>query len=516
MQLDRLSEKRLLEVWEDYLNNMRKYTAVVKGESEAEQKKRIKHLEANPEEWFKYYFPKECRCEPATFHKQSTKRVLKNMEWMEVRMWSRELSKSTRTMMEMMYLVLTGKKHNLLLISNSLDNATRLLMPYRAHLQANERIIHDYGLQELPGKWTAEEFSTRKNVSFRALGWGQSPRGSKTEDAIRPDIILFDDIDTDEECRNPDTIKKKWDWIEDAAIKTRSIDLPTTIIFCGNKIAEDCTVERATKIADKTTIINIRNEYGKSTWPQKNSEAHIDRVISKSTYASAQKEYFNNPLTEGAIFKHITWGKVPPLSSFPFLVAYADPSTSNKDKQTARKSQNSYKSLVLLGCLDMKFYLITCYLDHVNNSQFVDWFYGIKNYVHNASTQLYYFIENNTLQDPFYEQVFLPLFYDKGREMGDMIPITPDARNKPEKFFRIEGTLEPLNRLGQLIFNEKEKENPHMKLMEAQFKSVSPAAKIMDGPDAVEGGVWIIKNKLAINIPGAVKTVRRKTSTKRF
>jgi hypothetical protein len=64
--------------------------------------------------------------------------------------------------------------------------------------------------------------------------------------------------------------------------------------------------------------------------------------------------------------------------------------------------------------------------------------------------------------------------------------------------------LEPLNRSGQLIFNEKEKDNPHMKRLEGQFEAFnaklsSPA----DGPDSIEGGVWIINNN--ITDPGSWK-----------
>lgn len=53
------------------------------------------------------------------------------MEWYEVLSWSRELAKSTIVFMCMMYLVLTGKKKNVLLISNSHENAVRLLEPYK-------------------------------------------------------------------------------------------------------------------------------------------------------------------------------------------------------------------------------------------------------------------------------------------------------------------------------------------------------------------------------------------------
>jgi len=507
-----LTPKQAIQIWNDYADNIRKSTALLTGETEAQQRKRIGILEADPELWFKYYFPQFCYAEPAAFHKAATKRVLKNLEWYEVREWSRELAKSVRTMMEVLYLVLTKKKKYVLLISNSYDNAERLLMPYRGNLEANQRIINDYGVQEMPGTWESGEFTTRQGIAFRALGAGQSPRGARNEEA-RPDVILFDDIDTDEDCRNPDIIEKKWRWIEDAAIGTRSVSGKTTIIFCGNKIAKLCCVVKAEEFADHVDTINIRDSEGKSTWPQKNSEEVIDRVLSQKSYLSVQREYYNNPIEEGTVFKELTFGKCPPLNSFPFIIVYADPATSNKDKPAASsKRQNSTKAVIAVGYYNTKFYVLKCRLDTTTNSNFIDWMYGMRVDMKKAK-QVYFYIENNSLQDPFYEQVLMPLIHEKGNANKDVLGITPDKRDKPDKFFRIEGTLEPLNRMGLLILNIDEKDDPHMKRLEAQFKGVSANSKTMDGPDAVEGAVFLIKEKIAAQIDPDIAAQKRTRST---
>lgn len=510
-----LTDKQALQLWQEYCENVRKSTALLTGETEAQQRKRIKQLEADDEEWFKYYFPQYCYAEPADFHKKSTRLVMSKMELYLVRAWSRELSKSTRTMMEVLKLCLTGKKKYVLLISNSFDNAERLLMPYKGQLEANQRIINDYGIQELPGNWTSSEFSTRKHVAFRALGAGQSPRGTRNEEA-RPDVILFDDLDTDEDCRNADIIEKKWRWIEDAAIGTRSISNPLTVIFCGNIIAKDCCVVRAQEFADKTEVVNIRDAEGNSTWPQKNTEEHIDRVLSQKSYLSIQREYYNNPIEDGTVFKELTYGKCPPLKALQFVVAYADPSPSNRDRPTQKaKVQNSCKAVVIVGCKDFKYYVYKAFVDVVTNSTFVDWLYATHDFVQ-GKTQLYNFVENNGLQNPFYEQVLLPLVHEKGKTKGHILGITPDDRVKPDKYFRIEGTLEPLNRMGNLILNIDDKEDPHMKRLEAQFKSVSANSKTMDGPDAVEGAVHKLKNMVMLQSVGGIKSIPRKPNNKRF
>ena len=124
-------------------------------------------------------------------------------------------------MMEVLKLALLGEVKNILYISNSYDNAERLLMPLMISLESNPRIINDYGVQQRPGSWESGEFVTVGGCSFRALGAGQSPRGTRNE--ARPDVIVFDDIDTDQDTRNPDIIKKRWEWIEQAVIPTVSI-----------------------------------------------------------------------------------------------------------------------------------------------------------------------------------------------------------------------------------------------------------------------------------------------------
>jgi len=502
-------ERLAVKQWDEFRTGLLNATVVDDTETTAEKLKRIERLEADPEAWFAYYFPNYYTSEPAKFHKRATKRLLKNKRWYEVRAWSRELAKTARAMMEVLYLSLTGEIKNVLVISNSYDNAERLLMPVMINLESNQRIINDYGNQQRPGDWEAGEFTTIDGCAFRALGAGQSPRGTRNE-AIRPDFIWFDDIDTDEECKNPDRIQKKWEWIEQAVIPTISVSGQYRILFNGNIIAKDCCITRAIEKAQKVDVINIRDKNGKSSWPQKNSEADIDNILSYVSTASAQKEYFNNPISEGDTFKEMHWGKVPRLNQFRFVVYYGDPAPSN-----SKNGKGSFKGGFLVGELAGVFYVITGYLDHDTNAEFVEWFYSIAQRV-GDKTQVYNYIENNTLQNPFYEQVFVPLFRQAAIQHGNVIGIIPDERKKPEKFDRIEGNLEPLNRNHQLILNEAEKGNPHMQRLEEQFKLVSPRLPApADGPDCIEGGVWIINQKNQQLKPGSVKVGRVKHNNKK-
>lgn len=482
------SELEAQRKWAEYLDGLRRDTPV-ENLTKAEMLAKKRHLEDHPLEWIQYFFPKYAKYPFAAFQKKAIKRILDHDEWYEVLSWSRELAKSTIVMFCVMFLVLTKRKRNVMLASATQDAAIRLLAPYRANLEANGRIIAFYGDQVNLGNWTDKEFITKGGAAFRAIGAGNAPRGSRN-DEVRPDILLVDDFDTDEECRNPDIVQKKWEWYEQAFYATRSISEPTLIIWCGNLIAKDCCVLRASKYADNHDVINIRDKDGHSSWPEKNTEEHIDTVLAKISTASAQKEYFNNPISEGEVFKDLVWGKVPALSKFKFLVAYGDPAPGERGKKGS-----STKGVALVGQHDGKLYVVKVFLDHALNAEFIRWYFDLQEFV-GGKVPIYNYMENNSLQDPFFQQVFKPLVQQMSRERGETLVIKGDSQKKTDKATRIEANLEPLNRNGLLIFNAAEQDNPHMKRLAEQFTLFTLSLKYpADGPDLVEGGWRIIRNK---------------------
>ena len=505
-------DKNALSDWEKYKEDIARSTPVDYSLSHAEREKHRIYLEAHPLEWIKFFFPNYAKYEFADFQKRGIRRVLAHSEWFEVLSWSRELAKSTITMFIIMFVTLTGKKRNVVLTSNSKDNAIRLLAPYRANLEANGRIMAYYGKQTTLGAWTEDEFITKQGVAFRAIGAGQSPRGSRNE-AIRPDVLLVDDFDTDEDTKNPDIITKRWEWWENALYPTRSISEPTLIIFCGNIIAKDCCVARAGEIADHHDIVNIRDKSGKSSWPEKNTEEDIDRVLSKISTKAVQGEYFNNPISEGEVFQNLTYGKVPALSKFKFLVVYGDPAPG----ESKSKRGKSFKAVWLEGMLDGRLYIIKGFLDKATNAEFIDWYVKLLDFVAAKSqVPVYCYMENNKLQDPFFQQVFQPLVRRVRKEQGIQLYIHGDEDKKTEKATRIEANLEPLNREGNMIFNEVEKDNPHMRELDDQFTLFTLTLRYpADGPDCIEGGKRILERKLrelqpATKIPRKVQRNKNK------
>ena len=167
-----------------------------------------------------------------------------------------------------------------------------------------------------------------------------------------------------------------------------------------------------------------------------------------------------------------------------------------------------------MGYLDGIFYVINARDDKATSAQFVDWFYDINSQVPQG-VQVYNYIENNTLQDPFYQQVFLPLFAERGQKDG-FLNISPDTRKKPEKFTRIEGNLEPLNRTGRLVFNVDRKDDPHMARLAEEFILLTEQLKApADGADCTEGAYFILNGKIRTHEINSVSLGRRPRNRKR-
>lgn len=511
--------RKALKFWEELKQSVYNDTPIDESMSQADIEKHRRYLEAHPLEWMKFFFPRYAKAPFAKFHIKAINRILSHDEWYEVLSWSRELAKSTIVMMIIIFLVLTGRRKMILLCSATEDAAIRLLTPFRANFEANRRIIQYYGEQKVLGDWEEKCFKTQCGAMFLAVGAGNKPRGLRNEE-VRPDLLYQDDFDDDEACQNIDVLDKRWNWWEKAVYPTRSISVPTLIIWCGNIIAEDCCITRAAKMADHHDVVNIRDEQGKSTWPEKNTEEMIDAVLSKISTRTQQGEYFNNPITEGKIFPSVKWGKVPPLARFPFLMIYADPTTSEA-KGIAKNRKGSQKAMFLLGKIDHVLYVIKGYLGKMTTAEFVSHYFTLLQLARlKTGKPVYIYQENNSLQDPVFQQVFKPAIAEHRKRSGIELSVTPDTRDKGDKATRIEAHLEPLNREGLLVLNTAEQEDPNMALLAEEFKYFTMALSFhADGMDCLEGGNWLIDQKLlALTPPSSIsrKSMVRRHSKNRY
>ena len=221
------NNRTLSDDWEETLRQIRTQTAVDFTMTGEEKARKLRELEADPVAWAKFMFYRYAKYEFAGFQKKAIRRIIGHSDgnWYEVLSWARELAKSTIVMFIVLYLVIVKKnKRCVIMTSATNDGARKLLNQYRAQFEANERLKYFYG-NLIGDKWTEDYFTLSTRVSFMAMGWGQSPRGVKM-DEVRPDVLLMDDYDTDEECRNPEIVNNKWTCVRKSTWMVSSICLP--------------------------------------------------------------------------------------------------------------------------------------------------------------------------------------------------------------------------------------------------------------------------------------------------
>lgn len=127
-------------------------------------------------------------------------------------------------------------KHYILILSDSSDQAEGFLADIKLELEDNPLIREDFG--ELQGKrgWTDSSITTAHGVKIDAIGSGKKVRGRRFRN-WRPDLIILDDVENDENVNTPDQRDKLDKWFKNAVSKAG--DTYTDIIFIGTVLHYD-------------------------------------------------------------------------------------------------------------------------------------------------------------------------------------------------------------------------------------------------------------------------------------
>ena len=121
-------------------------------------------------------------------------------------------------------------KHYILLLSDSSEQAEGFLSDIRVELEENGIIKEDFG--ELKGNkaWKTSVLLTSTNIKIEAIGSGKKVRGRRHRN-WRPDLIVLDDIENDENVYTKEQRNKLSNWYFKAVSKAG--DTYTDIVYIG-------------------------------------------------------------------------------------------------------------------------------------------------------------------------------------------------------------------------------------------------------------------------------------------
>lgn len=491
--------KELLKNWQERIEWIQSYQ-FSNSDTPSEKRARIERARKDYQFFVTTYFRHLTKKRCGKFQLDAAKYLKKHKQCRALFEWARGHAKSSHlSLMIPLWLKIQQPRmmNVMVLVSKSQDMATRLLSDLQAELQYNTMLIHDFGEQVQNGSWESGEFRTVDGCLFIALGRGQSPRGIKDR-GKRPDYIVIDDIDDDELINNPRRVSAVLDWMLTALAGTMEMGRGRFVVV-GNRIGKDSVLSRFAETPNlHHVIVNAINPSGQPSWPENFSLEEINKMRSFMGERRFQKEFMNNPIIEGAVFrqKDIRWGRMNNLKTYRTLICYTDPSFKNS-------ATADYKATVLVGKTPQgQYHVLKAYVDQTSVSQMVSWHYDIMRYVDGRVPVLYY-MESNFLQD-----LLLDEFNKAGKAIGQHIPIRGDDRKKPDKFARIE-SMQPLFERGLIIFNQAEKESSGFIALQQQLLMFEKGSKAHDdAPDALEGAVWLLNRRTRSGSAGIIAGVR--------
>ena len=134
-------------------------------------------------------------------------------------------------------------KRYIIILSDTSDQANGFLSAIKDELEDNGAIREDFG-DLTGGVWRENVIITSQGVRIDAIGAGQKIRGRKHKN-WRPDLMVLDDIENDENVRTVEQRKKLENWFYKAVSKAG--DTYTDIVYIGTLLHYDSLLAKVLK-----------------------------------------------------------------------------------------------------------------------------------------------------------------------------------------------------------------------------------------------------------------------------
>ncbi len=143
---------------------------------------------------------------------------------------------TTFTFKDSLHAALYAYKHYILILSDSTEQAEAFLEDIKTELEDNAYIIEDFGHLKGDSTWKTGTIKATNGVKIDAIGSGKKIRGRKNR-SWRPDLIVLDDIENDENVATPEQRRKLKSWFDKAVLKAG--DTYTDVMYVGTILHYD-------------------------------------------------------------------------------------------------------------------------------------------------------------------------------------------------------------------------------------------------------------------------------------
>ena len=148
------------------------------------------------------------------------------------------------TQLFVLWCVLTERKHFIPIIMNGYEQAAIMLEAIKAELEANPRLRQDFAAQVGAGPvWQAGVIVTTNTIKIQAFGAGKLMRGLR-HGPYRPDMVICDDLENDENVRSRTQRDKLERWFRNAVLRLGPADDSMDAIVIGTVLHHDSLLSR--------------------------------------------------------------------------------------------------------------------------------------------------------------------------------------------------------------------------------------------------------------------------------
>lgn len=195
------------------------------------------------------YFPQHCEHSPSRFHidlASELDRIVASPDSQRTAIAAPRGSAKTTwvSLIFLTYCIVHDLKKYVVLITNTSSLANNLVRDVEHELDTNEDLARDYPHACGRGPlWREDELITRNGIKVQALGAGKRIRGRKFHQH-RPDLFILDDLENDEQVRNPEQRDKMHEWLTKAVLNAKGLAKKADVFVIGTILHFDSVLAR--------------------------------------------------------------------------------------------------------------------------------------------------------------------------------------------------------------------------------------------------------------------------------
>lgn len=209
---------------------------------------------ANPDTGYRYfvqtYFPHYVRhAEPSELHLYLFSRLPQmaksgSSESDAIAAPRGEAKSTMVSQLFVLWCIILSLKHYPLIVMDSIDQAYPMLEAIKAELEFNPRLLSDF--PEVCGQgrvWQVGTILTRNDIKVQVAGSGKKLRGLR-HGPYRPDLVVLDDIENDENVRSPEQRDKLDNWLKKTVLPLGGPGAKMDVVYIGTILHYDSVLSR--------------------------------------------------------------------------------------------------------------------------------------------------------------------------------------------------------------------------------------------------------------------------------